>query len=108
MNLTYYILIIVISIIIYLLINSNKEYFTSGLYGSQCHSCNNITIGQCMKCNNCGVTYDINEQSYKCVNGDKDGPSDDNINTDFWLHNDQFSRYVYENKWLVERPYKKN
>ena len=106
MNLTYYILIIVICVIIYLLFNSNKENFTSGFYGSQCHSCNNKNIGQCMKCNNCGVTYDINKQYYKCVNGDKDGPIDENINTDFWLHNDPFSRYIYENKWLVERPYK--
>jgi hypothetical protein len=106
MNLTYYILILVICIIIYMLFNSNKEYFTSGFYGAQCHSCNDKNIGRCMKCNNCGIYYDLNEKSYKCVSGDKDGPSDPNINTNYWLHNDQFSRYVYENKWFIERPYK--
>jgi hypothetical protein len=53
-----------------------------------------------------GIYYDLNDESYKCIKGDKDGPYDNKINPSFCLHNDQFSRYVYENKWFIERPYK--
>jgi len=97
-----YILIILICIITYLLINSNNEHFTSNF----CSSCNTKNIGQCMKCYNCGIYYDSYKQNYKCINGDKDGPHDTTIKTKYWLHNDPFSRYINENKWIIKKPYK--
>jgi hypothetical protein len=101
MNILY---ILIICIIIYVIYSSNKETFTSGFYGYECKTCQGKNIGQCLKCNQCGIYHDGN--TYKCIKGDKDGPYDTNIKTNFWLHNDQFSRYVYENKYLIEVPYK--
>ena len=59
MILNNYIFIIIIIILLYLIYNSNNEHFTSGFYGAQCQSCNNKNIGQCMKCNTCGIYYDL-------------------------------------------------
>jgi hypothetical protein len=100
-------MIIIICIIIYNLFYTNKDNFTSNFYGFQCNECNNKNIGECLKCNNCGIFYNTNKQSYQCIKGDKDGPYE-NIKTKYWLHNDPFSRYINENKWLIETPYKKN
>ena len=97
------IFIIIVIILLYLIYKSNSEHFTSGFYGHECISCENKNIGQCLQCNQCGIYHD--GCSYKCTRGDKNGPYDPKINTSFWLHNDPFSRYVYENKFKIEVPY---
>jgi hypothetical protein len=75
------------------IINKNIKYERfSNEYGQYCSSCDNLEVGECMKCANCGYC------DGKCVKGDFLGPKNNQckfyrINDNFW--NNAYLRNIY-------------
>lgn len=98
-----FLFVFLLVLLVLFFMNTNENFTT--YYGHQCNSCKDLNMGQCMKCDDCGVCYTDGGKA-NCVRGDQYGPYD-NVNNicQRWYHNDPFSRYVNENRFCVQKPF---
>lgn len=99
----YLISFLVISYILYLLMNSTEHLdASSGVY---CETCNGRSIGQCMKCYNCGFCAEGGKGT--CMRGSFSGPNDDKVTCPRWIQNDPFWSWSSVSKKYINPAFHK-